>query len=42
MGYDQGLGRSMWYNAKGEVAILKETISSFPSARLQICGEGWV
>jgi hypothetical protein len=34
MGYDQGLGRSMWYNAKGEVAILKETISSFPSARL--------
>lgn len=34
MGYDQGLGRSMWYNAKGEVTVLNEIISSFPPARL--------
>jgi len=34
MGYDQGLGRSLWYNAKGELPVLKDTISLFPSTRM--------
>jgi len=32
-GYDQGLGRSLWYNSKGVCATIPEMISKFPATR---------
>jgi flavin-dependent dehydrogenase len=32
-GFDQGLGRRLWYNTRGEVSALAELIHTFPAAR---------
>jgi enediyne biosynthesis protein E3 len=32
-GFDQGLGRRLWYNVKGNVDMLSSTIKSFPENR---------
>lgn len=31
--YDEGVGRSIWYSAKGDIAKVKETINGFTSSR---------
>lgn len=34
-GYDQGIGRSIWYNCKGECEKISEIIAAFPPSRHQ-------